>query len=68
MLDWLREHFSVNWWCADLGRAGGVCWGTLDSDWVIGQHYAVTLGLLGFCACIAYWPGGKYDETDGAGA
>ena len=68
MLDWLRDHFSVNPWCANLEPAGGISWLLLDSDWVIGQHYAVTVGLLGFCVCIAYWQGGKFDDTEGAGA
>ena len=64
MIAWAREHFSVNGWCAELGRSGGLSWLALDSDWVVGQHYAVTFGLVGFCGCITYWPQGKYAPDD----
>lgn len=68
MIAWLRDHFTVNAWCANLDDAGGISWLLLDSDWVVGQHYAVTFGLLGFCGCVTYWVAGEYDETNGAGA
>ena len=68
MFDWIADHFSLAYWCANLDDAGGISILLLDADWLVGQHYTVTVGLLGFCGSLTYWVGGKFDETNGAWA
>lgn len=68
---WITEHFSFTKWASVITlRSGSVPVLILDFDWANGeevQYYAVTFSLLGLGASLAFWPRGKYDETDGAG-
>lgn len=71
---WISEHFGFSRWCAYMSE------GNIELKLIaIGidthltprsrhNYIALDLGLLGLCCSLSYWPQGKYDETDGAGA
>lgn len=69
---WISQRFSFSWWTANLdAECGGISLGVMDFDWIRADeahYYCLTFGLLGLCGSLIFWPNGKYDETDGAGA
>lgn len=59
MTNWLRNHFSLTAWRPYPGEFWLI---RADADWCAlgGMGWCgVTLALLGFTACLTYWPGGK---------
>ena len=65
---WISEHFSLNAWCASFDGFP-TQFGVISLGYVAWPDYReVTCELLGFGFALGYWPDGKWDETDGAGA
>ena len=60
----MSRHFSLNAWGPYLRHGGDVNVIVLNMEWTpyYGRtpYYSVTFGLFGFCACLTWWPRGKY--------
>lgn len=68
MLDWLRGHFSLNPAWATFGTHGEFTVADFGIEWFGNEYYGIRASLLGLGIAFGYWPGGKFDDTDGAGA
>lgn len=62
----MSRYLSFNAWGPRLDYGGDLNLIVVNFDWtpfVLRTPYAsATLGLFGFCACLTWWPKGKYDD------
>lgn len=66
-MNWFTEHFSLLITPATLEPVGEFSLFEVAASWWADEYWAVHFALLGFAFDFAFWPRGKYDETDGAG-
>ncbi len=65
---WLTEHFSLITTPATFERVGEFSLIEFSASWWADECYAVHIALVGIALDFAYWPNGKYADTDEAGA
>lgn len=65
---WLSEHFSLHLTPATFAPVGEFSLIEASASWWAGEYYAVHLALCGFGLDFGFWPQGKYDDADEAGA